>query len=90
MTKINGDFVKELGKTLRKFDVKALDDFINSHKEYYNDFLIDNWNRSALVIKEMTLCKMIIARTDMSLPLKIKASKRLDEIRANIANFKDA
>ena len=90
MTKINDDFVKELGNALKQFSVKALDDFINSHKEYYHDFLIDKWNRTDNIIKEMTLCKMIIARTDMSLELQIKASKRLDEIRAKIANDKDA
>lgn len=81
MLKVNKRFSKELGKVLKQFDVKALDDFINTHKEYYNDYLIERWNATNEVIKEKALCKMIIARTDMPYHLQEKAFKRLDEIR---------
>ena len=81
MTKVNKRFTKALGKVLKRFDVKALDDFINTHTEYYNDDLIERWNATNEVIKEMALCKMIIARTDMPYRLQDKAIKRLDEIR---------
>ena len=81
MAKVNKRFSKELGKVLKQFDIKALDDFINTHTEYYNDDLIERWNNTTDVIKEMSLCKMIIARTDMPYHLQEKAIKRLDEIR---------
>ena len=81
MLKVNKRFTKELGKVLRRFDVKALDDFINTHKEYYKDDLIEQWNATSEVIKELDLCKMIIARNDMPYHLQEKAIKRQDEIR---------
>ena len=84
MKKITREFVKELGNVLRKFDVKALDDFINTHKEYYDDDLIERWNNTTDVIKEMSLCKMIIARTDMPFHLQERASKRIDELRKEL------
>lgn len=84
MRKVNKRFIEELGKVLKQFDVKALDDFINTHKEYYNDDLIWQWNNTTEVIKEISLCKMIIARTDMPYYLQVKAFKRLDEIRKEL------
>lgn len=84
MLKVYKQFSKELGKVLKRFDIKALDDFINTHKEYYSDDLIWQWNNTTEVVKEMSLCKMIIARTDMPYYLQVKAFKRLDEIRKEL------
>lgn len=56
-------YAKELKKCLNKFDVKALDEFVETHQEYYSlDFLV-RWNKETPTVKKLTLCKIIIRNT---------------------------
>lgn len=74
-------YANELGEILKTFDVDKLNDFIERNKNFYGKDFYDRWTTASLKAKEMTLCKMILARTDLSSELKLKAEERLLELK---------
>ena len=60
------NYAKELIKCLNKFDIGALDEFIEKHKCYYSPEFIAQWHKAEPIVKKLTLCKTIVKNTAVS------------------------
>ena len=75
------EYERELVECLEKFDVKALDEFI---EKWFNKSIIDgsvysSWFMTSSVVKQATMCKMIANHNKVSKKTKEKARKWLKE-----------
>lgn len=74
-------YTQELGEILKTFDVNKLDNFIEINKKNLGDNFYNDWSATPSKTKEMAMCEMIIARTDLSYELKLKAQEKLEELK---------
>lgn len=79
------EYAKALGEVLKKFDIDALADFINSRDEF-DEREVEAWDRADRQLKEFTLVEMIENRTDLQKDkeLQLKVKKWKEEQRLTI------
>lgn len=76
--------IEDLDKVLKNFSVEKLDEFFQKYKRLYGKEFVKKWEVAPHRIKEMTLCKMILYREDMSEDLKKRAVNRLNELKEEV------
>lgn len=87
MSSLIKDYVNELGTCLKKESVEELRKFVDSHSMYFNPATVERFKNAPDTVVEITLYKMIYARTDMPRKLKIKAKTWLQQRGYNLDIF---
>lgn len=77
------EYQRELVEVLEKFDIKELDNFV---EKWFNNSIISGsayaeWYMTSDIVKQATMCKMIINNQKVSKKIKEKAKKWLKENR---------